>query len=86
MNTVYSYQDSMMLFLTFMCNVYHIGTDRLDFKDITQECVRAYSMRLKQTARIVYRAEIHDCHHCIPFFASCCIVFRSFYMSDIRYS
>lgn len=42
MNTVCTYRDNMMLFLTFMRDVYHIGADRLDFKDITQERVRAY--------------------------------------------
>lgn len=41
-NTVCAYRDNMMLFLTFMRDVYHIGADRLDFKDITQERVRDY--------------------------------------------
>lgn len=42
MNTVCAYRDNMMLFLTFMRDVYHIGADKLDFKDITQERVRVY--------------------------------------------
>ncbi len=41
-NTIFSYRDNMMLFLTFMRDKYHIGADRIDFKDITQECIVSY--------------------------------------------
>jgi len=41
-NTIKSYRDNMMLFLIFMREKYHIGADRIDFKDITQERIIAY--------------------------------------------
>lgn len=41
-NTILSYRDNMLLFLTFMRNKNNIGADRIDFKDITYERVVAY--------------------------------------------
>lgn len=41
-NTVRSYHDNMVLFLTFMRYKHQIGADKIDFKDITQECVVDY--------------------------------------------
>jgi site-specific recombinase XerD len=41
-NTIRSYRDNMLLFLTFMRDKYHVGADRIDFKDITRERVVAY--------------------------------------------
>lgn len=41
-NTVLSYRDNMLLFLTFMRDENNIGADRIDFKDITHERVIAY--------------------------------------------
>lgn len=41
-NTILSYRDNMMLFLTFMRDKHQIGADKIDFKDITQERVVDY--------------------------------------------
>lgn len=41
-NTVLSYRDNMVLFLTFMRDNYNVGANKIDFKDITQERVIAY--------------------------------------------
>lgn len=41
-NTISSYRDNMMLFLSFMRDIYHIKADRIDFNDITKERVVSY--------------------------------------------
>ncbi|MCS2956898.1 site-specific integrase [Bacteroides salyersiae] len=41
-NTIKSYRDNMMLFLIFMRNKHHVGADKIDFKDITQERIIEY--------------------------------------------
>lgn len=41
-NTIKSYRDNMLLFLTFMRDIYQIGADKIDFKEITQERIVAY--------------------------------------------
>lgn len=50
-NTIMSYRDNMVLFLTFMRETYRIGADRIDFVDITQERVRAYLDWLENTRK-----------------------------------
>lgn len=50
-NTVRSYRDNMVLFLSFMRDIYYIGAEKLDFKDITQERVIAYLDWLESTRK-----------------------------------
>jgi len=38
-NTVKAYRDTILLFLIYMKTVHNINADRIDFKDITQECI-----------------------------------------------
>jgi len=50
-NTISAYRDSIMLFLIFMREIYSVGADNIDFKDITQERIIAFLEWLENTRK-----------------------------------
>ena len=69
-NTVKSYRDNMLLLLTFMRDKYHIGAEKIDFTNITQERVVA-STGSNPSADAAYLQETPDCHRYTLFSGLC---------------
>ena len=47
-NTILSYRDTMLLFLIYMKSVHRKSADRIDFNDVTQECVIGFLQWLEK--------------------------------------